>query len=398
MSVKQKFSLVVVIVYGVLLLVAAGLSGTETVGVNGGIVVLILIAIYTAASIKKIGPTDLGRIDFFGRPLFQVESGPIFVPFLFCTKERETKNAVQLVLFTQMTAEERGQKLDTEKTSVIHGKVEDLSIMTSPASSAQYDDSAEKLLLKDDVLHNTRLTLKPKSVVRLKIADFLRFTSEVGDLAEGLNQIEELVGKVLQAQLSRRTAAQILRNYDKLSTLLQMEVEKLTGEEPYEPELDQQGNFVFDPDTGKKEGLYKPSWGVDVLSVTLSETTLDALVEQSTNEATAAINKKRKTITEAEAEAASVREKGFAQADVDKRNARIAARAKQLLGVAEAMSLKALAKQMDKEPGILAAQLQAMREALSKGNNNLFMAGGSFADILSALTKTLTKNTGIIKP
>lgn len=58
------------------------------IGVNYGLVVAILVIGYFALSMRQVDSEETGGLFFFGRPIADVDSGPVFVPLGLCTLEK----------------------------------------------------------------------------------------------------------------------------------------------------------------------------------------------------------------------------------------------------------------------------------------------------------------------
>ena len=81
-------------------------------------IVLACIMLYIAASLRIVGPTELGCILRFGKPLKNVSSGLVFAPLWIFTLETETKLVIQDELPTEPEKIYRGSERDPEGSTV----------------------------------------------------------------------------------------------------------------------------------------------------------------------------------------------------------------------------------------------------------------------------------------
>ena len=87
-------------VFGILLVVIVFLNLFDSVDIFGekhglGTIMLCTLLLYTAASLRIVGPKELGCVLIFGRPLKNVSSGLAIVPLWICTLVTETRLVIQ---------------------------------------------------------------------------------------------------------------------------------------------------------------------------------------------------------------------------------------------------------------------------------------------------------------
>ena len=62
---------------------------------NWGFAVFLSQLFYVLISFRIMGPTELGALLFFGKPIRDVDSGLTFVPFLVCQLVKNTRNVIE---------------------------------------------------------------------------------------------------------------------------------------------------------------------------------------------------------------------------------------------------------------------------------------------------------------
>src|SRR3989344_8486039 len=68
---------------------------------NWGLAAFLFQLFYLLISFRIVGPTELGAILFFGKPVKEVSSGLNFVPFLVCRLVKNTRNIIEIELPTR---------------------------------------------------------------------------------------------------------------------------------------------------------------------------------------------------------------------------------------------------------------------------------------------------------
>ncbi|MEK7650349.1 MAG: SPFH domain-containing protein [Patescibacteria group bacterium] len=339
-----------------------------------------LVVCYTLASLRQVGEDEHAAKTFFGRPMQNVDSGLTFVPLFICRLVRFSTNLQTLVIGSPRehpTERDSDGKIKTFDFVPSRGTLvseEPLRITTASYTAAEWkvdgnplsEDDVKKRFPREDALAG-RSTIDPQIIVTFIVLDACKFVKAVGSKIElAVAPIAQAARGTLQAFCGKRDLSFIIHQLeDEAQKQLLRDLEILVGD----PDS-------LDPNS-KKEPLH---WGVDIRGVRISDIGLSYKVNNALSEARAAGARKETTITDAEANKKKFELEGEG-----------AAKAAFLLLQAQARGSAKMAKIMKTDEGKLAAQLQAMKEALSKGDNKLFMVGGKFHDLMEILASALGK-------
>lgn len=230
---KQPFWTPVVLIYAALMVVAILLNlfaGSLTIFSEQrrvGTIVLYALSLYTAASLRIVGPKEIGARLRFGKPIDNVSSGIIFVPLFFYTLVTETKLIIQDELPTDPEKIYRGSDGD------IHGRtvpkeLQDLGWrppirITFSGRTAR----SEKDGIPVDDPYDRRLTAEVVPVVRWKIKDFVLFLQTIGSVDEARRQMEDTCTATFTELLTKVSPAVALRHMRAYSRVLERALDKL---------------------------------------------------------------------------------------------------------------------------------------------------------------------------
>jgi len=153
---------------------------------------------------EKIGPNEIGCVLLFGKPLFQVSSGLIFIPKPFYELIKETR----LVIEEQYPEDEITNSRKITPIYITHG--------SSQATST-------------DPLDN-RITTAVSLVCRYKITDLSKFLTSIGDREQLRRQIRDIVVTTTQVECSKETVGKNYNRLPEINSKLKFGVENLTGD------------------------------------------------------------------------------------------------------------------------------------------------------------------------
>ncbi len=235
MGSRSFFWALIALIYGLLLAVVVFLNMVanpiEVFGENHGTgtIVLYSLLLYTAASLRIIGPTKLGCRLFFGRPIDNVSSGLVFVPLWIYGLVTETRLVIQDEIPAEPDKIYRGSEEDPEGSTVppelqALGMRPPIRVTFSGRNAAS---EAEKI--KDDDPYDRRLTEEVVPVIRWKIDDFVVFLKTIGSIAEARKQMEDTCVKTFTETLTRVSPAVALRRIHTYSDKLQAAIETLVA-------------------------------------------------------------------------------------------------------------------------------------------------------------------------
>lgn len=317
----------------ILLVVCPALEKLAPVDNTGWILAGVVVC-YNIACFQIVGPTELGAILLFGKPVKEVSSGLVFTPFGLTTLVRETK----LVFLEQYPAPpEKVWKGDEDKLP--EGMVPPIRITHQGQGS-------------DDPL-SRRMTSEIIVIVRYKIEDFVTFFSTVGFVSEMRKQIKEITIAKAREIMAKKTPAGTLAELEVVNDCLTSEVRQIVQ-----------------------------SWGVQVLDVKIEDLDLGHKVNKSLRDVPASELEALVTITRANAEQERLIREGAG-----------IARARQLLLEAEALGYKKIAQELGLKEGEVVLAIDAIRESLSNGNQLIISGNNGLADIIQ-MGKALTATKG----
>jgi len=236
---RKVFFWVPVILIYILLIVVAAVMGLfmdpieifdETYGV--GMLMLYVLLLYTAASLRIVGPTELGCRLLFGKPLDCVSSGLTFVPLWICELVTETGLVIQDELPAEPEKIYRGNAGD-EFGKTVPKELQDIGmkppirVTFSGHNEESEDDEKNGAKIGENDPYDTRLTAEVVPVVRWKIDDFVTFLKTIGSIDKARKQMEDSCVKTFTEQLTRVSPAVALLRISTFSQELQKSIETL---------------------------------------------------------------------------------------------------------------------------------------------------------------------------
>ena len=207
-------------------------------GWNWGFAMFLLQVFYTLISFRTVGPKELGAILLFEKPLFAVESGLKFVPFLVCRLVKETRNVIEDELPTKpelIYRSKRGEEEVVPENLLKAGYKPPIRVQFGwPGVRIDIPEEADKRTkklyeelnnlideqkIKDDPL-NVRMTAETPLVVRWKIKSLVEFLRTFGSKEEAKNQIQDIAVAMLNREFSKITPAVAQAHLGKFSELI----------------------------------------------------------------------------------------------------------------------------------------------------------------------------------
>ena len=191
--------------------------------------------LYIVFSFKTVGPTELGAILFFGKPVKEVSSGLVFIPLGICKLQTETRLTIQDELPSDPQHIYRGED------KIPEGMFPPIRI---PFGFPRTAEDLEKLDIKfppgmtkkelvvpleDDPL-NVRVTAEVVPIIRWNIKDYIQFLTTIGSRKEARNQMEDCAIASLTREFAKITPAVALANLGTYSYALEEEIkERIEG-------------------------------------------------------------------------------------------------------------------------------------------------------------------------
>lgn len=229
----SRFWKFVALIYGVLLAVIVLLNlAMDPIEVfdekyGTGTILFYVLLLYTAASLRIVGPTKLGCRLFFGKPMDSVSSGLVFVPLWIYELVTETALVIQDELPAEPDKIYRGSEGDPEGSTV----PPELQVigMRPPIRVTFSGKNAESVAegIADDDPYDRRLTEEVVPVIRWKIDDFVTFLTTIGSVDSARKQMEDACVKTFTETLTKVSPAVALLRIQRYSNELQTTIEAL---------------------------------------------------------------------------------------------------------------------------------------------------------------------------
>lgn len=217
---KQSFWLWVGIVYIVLFVLTFSFSfssitifGMEW---NWGLATFLAVILYTIASMRKVGPTELGARIFLGRPVDEVSSGFVFVPVGIFELKLETR----LIIQAEFPADpEYIYRKDDMSGAIPPGKFPPIRIPFGIPKN-----QGGNILDRDPL--RMRLIEEVVPIVRFRVKNYIMFLTTIETVDKALVQLQDLCVAILSREFGRVTPAAVIANYAKYNKLLTKEIQE----------------------------------------------------------------------------------------------------------------------------------------------------------------------------
>ncbi|MEK9154539.1 MAG: SPFH domain-containing protein [Patescibacteria group bacterium] len=202
---------------------------------NWGLAAFLAQLFYLIASLRMVGPTELGARLFFGKPLSEISSGLVFIPFGICELKTETRLTIQDEIPgppERIWREKKGEEGGEVPLGYVPPiripfgfprsakDLKDLSIKTPGGDGKHLDAPPE-----NDAL-NIRITAEVVPVIRWRISDYLKFLTTIGSREEARRQLEDCAVGSLIREFAKIAPAVALANLGTYSFNLGKEIEE----------------------------------------------------------------------------------------------------------------------------------------------------------------------------
>jgi len=232
---KNKLRLVifwgiVIAIYGILIAWEYFVWSDEVIAFNGkawnkGLVIFYLQVLYTIASLRTIGPTQLGARLLFGKPINALFPGLVFIPLGICQLRRETRLTIEDELPADpehVFREELGKAEVIPPELVREGYVPPIRITFSHPT----EESSDPL--------NARVTAEVVVVIRWRIVNFLQFLGVIGSRREARRQLQDVSINTIFPILTKKTAAEALAQLEEINKDLEKALRDMVAGEGVE--------------------------------------------------------------------------------------------------------------------------------------------------------------------
>ena len=214
---------------------------------NWGFAVFLSQLFYVLISFRIMGPTELGALLFFGKPIRDVDSGLTFVPFLVCQLVKNTRNVIEDELPARpelIYRSERGKEEVVPENLLKAGYKPPIRIQFGgPGITIDVLENENEVVkrlygklnslivnkeIKDDPL-NVRMTAETPLVIRWRIKNFCEFLKIFGSKEEAKDQIQDIAVAMLNREFSKITPAIAQAHLGTFSELVKEEIAERIG-------------------------------------------------------------------------------------------------------------------------------------------------------------------------
>lgn len=184
---------------------------------NWGLALFLALVLYTIASVRKLGPTEQGVRIFFGKPVDQVSSGFVFIPF----------GLFELKIFPCSIIQ---NEFPDNPEKIYRGKDGDHGIIPSglkPPIRIPFGvpgTQGDSVLDRDPL--NQRLIEEVVPIVRWKITNCIAFLTTIETTEDAATQMEDLCVATLSEEFGKLTPAQVVANYQPHNDTLTRELQE----------------------------------------------------------------------------------------------------------------------------------------------------------------------------
>ncbi len=264
---------VIVLGYGVLIFLSAFVSPLDSgeEAWNLGYMLGIAVVLHIVMSIRSVNEQDLGAIIFFGRPLFPVRNGLVFVPLGVFKLSTDTRLVIQDELpadpeYIWRSVDGSGKDIPITADAIEQGFREPIRIPftfseaeleKTEATREQIEDtSASKVVqLEPGDPLNQRVTGEVSVIVRWRIDNYIKVLTGIGGVAKIRRQLADRTVRFLFEALPKKSAAEALREMEGTSDDLEKILKRM----------------VSGLHTEGDEGEQHDDWGITLESASIKE-------------------------------------------------------------------------------------------------------------------------------
>ncbi|OGM89133.1 hypothetical protein A3J77_00820 [Candidatus Wolfebacteria bacterium RBG_13_41_7] len=200
---------------------------------NWGLATFLAQILYTLISLRIVGPTELGALLFFGKPICEVSSGLIFAPLGIIQLRKETRLTIQDELPADPQHIFRKEDIEIVPPGLFppiripFGFPKNAKELKKINLETSCSETYHKLDVppKDDPL-NIRITAEVVPVIRWRIDDYIQFLTTIGSREEARKQMEDCAISSLTREFAKITPAVALANLGTYSACLESEINK----------------------------------------------------------------------------------------------------------------------------------------------------------------------------
>ena len=218
MIVNKNFWIIVSIIYIIFFAIEYFILGDNMISIGEketvslGKLLFYAQILYTIASLRIVWATEQGARLFFGKPIDNLSSGLVFIPFGICQISKETK----LTIEDELPADpERIFRVKLGEPEVVPSDLAEKGYVPPIRITFNYSESGS-----DDPL-DSRLTAEVVIVIRWRIVDYVQFLGVIGSRLEARRQLQDISVSTIFPILTKLTQAQALAQVEKTNEELE---------------------------------------------------------------------------------------------------------------------------------------------------------------------------------
>lgn len=332
---------------------------------NMGRVILALCGLYTIASFRVVGPQELGAVLLFGKPLYEVSPGLVFVPFGICQLVKESA----LVIEAEFPADPEKIDKSGDDTRRDPNLVQPIRVPTASPQSVDAAHQNQLARYEHDSL-NHRMVTEVRFYTRYQIYRgwFIQFLQTIGSLEEANRQLRDTSEGILKVEFSKRTPPMIVAEQAEINDAMLEAAEILVGEKP-------RPGITFDPNA---------RWALNIRDMRITDIDFSKSVHESLRNVPVAAATKQKTIIDAEAALEKKRREAVGENVFETEKGAGLASARQAYLAAEAVGLEAIAKSARTKAGKEALRYKTTEAAIKDNTKVVITPPGGIGNILGA--------------
>lgn len=197
---------------------------------NWGWATLFALISYILLSLRIVGPKELGVLLFFGKPIKELRSGLVFVPWLICQLNKETRLTIQDELPADPQYIFRREDVEVVPPGFFppiripfgfpRKELEKIITKSPDGKTIEHELTVPP---EDDPL-NIRITAEVVPVIRWRIENYIQFLITIGSREQARRQMEDCAVASLTREFAKITPAVALANLGTYSISLQNEI------------------------------------------------------------------------------------------------------------------------------------------------------------------------------
>lgn len=368
---------------------------TSKDGVKWWVVMSVIAVADFVSRIKVVNEQEKGLVIFFGKILFEIQSGPFFTPW-FHRLRKITKNSIQVEFGTvdssDTTEVERANR--SEDSSAWYIMREPIRINWGDIDSYNGTLTEDQRKRFESDPYSKTMTTDPHLFFRIRVSNFRNLVERVGGIEEAIERIKDTCVTVIQEVAGLSFVALARTQVQAVNMILKERVEDLVAD-PDAINRDQ--NRILN---GIAPLNIRPedSWGLDIEAVSLK----DLGTPKRSNEAVAdrakaialADGEARAAIRKAEGEKKRLISVAEGESQAKVLNAEAEKLKLEKEGQGRAAAIASVISTSDNPTGNLILKLEALTAAIQAGKSTIISVDSSAMTGILGIAEALKANKG----